>query len=94
MLELYEETLARRRYLEKKGYRIVECWECEYERELKTNPTMRQYVDQINITEALNPRHAFFGGRTNAIKLYHEAEGEEKIRYYDVCSLYPWVNKV
>jgi len=42
---------------------------------------------------------AFFGGRTNATKLYHKvkknANGQpkEKISYVDVCSLYPYVNK-
>ena len=48
----------------------------------------------------MNPRDAFFGGRTNATKLYHKTnEGrnkedpDEKIFYIDVCSLYPYVNK-
>ncbi len=33
-----------------------------------------------------------FGGRTNAMKLYHKVEGDEKLRYYDFTSLYPAVN--
>uniref|UniRef100_A0A915KBF4 DNA-directed DNA polymerase n=1 Tax=Romanomermis culicivorax TaxID=13658 RepID=A0A915KBF4_ROMCU len=42
---------------------------------------------------------AFFGGHTNAIKLYHKMyyneDGTplEKINYVDVCSLYPVINK-
>lgn len=42
---------------------------------------------------------AFYGGRTNAVKLYHKIKrmesGEplEKINYVDICSLYPYVNK-
>jgi len=42
---------------------------------------------------------AFYGGRTNAVKLYHKARKDisgnplQKIRYVDVCSLYPYVNK-
>ena len=33
------------------------------------------------------------GGRTNAIKLYHKAPGNERIKYYDVTSLYAYTNK-
>ena len=47
------------------------------------------------LAEPMDPRAAFYGGRTNAVKLYHkidEAKGE-KILYKDVCSLYPWVCK-
>jgi len=43
---------------------------------------------------------AFFGGRTNATKLYHKVKRDkksgklrERIDYIDVCSLYPWSNK-
>ena len=43
----------------------------------------------------LNPQDAFFAGRTNAVHLHHEADAtqEEKIKYVDVTSLYPWLNK-
>lgn len=34
-------------------------------------------------------REAFYGGRTNAYKLFHEVQGDEKIMYADICSLYP-----
>ena len=43
--------------------------------------------------DPLQPRDAFFGGRTNAVKLNHRVTGPEKIKYMDVTSLYPWVNK-
>ena len=35
-------------------------------------------------------RQAFFGGRTNATRLFYDAKQDEKIRYVDFCSLYPW----
>ncbi|KAK2552521.1 hypothetical protein P5673_026364 [Acropora cervicornis] len=41
----------------------------------------------------LDPRDAFFGGRTNAYQLYRCVEGDERILYYDFKSLYPYVNK-
>ena len=41
----------------------------------------------------LQPREAFFGGRTNVVQLHRTAAPGEEIRYYDYTSLYPWVNK-
>ena len=41
----------------------------------------------------MNPREAFYGGRTEPIKLYHNFKTlGNKGRYVDFVSLYPWVN--
>ena len=45
------------------------------------------------VNEPIGPREAFYGGRTNAFKLHHKVSPGEKIRYLDVCSEYPYVNK-
>ena len=52
-------------------------------------------MSQLEIGEPLNPRDAFFGGRTNTATLYHKADESigEQIKYVDFTSLYPWVNK-
>ena len=49
----------------------------------------------LKLVDPLDPRDAFFGGRTNAVKLHHEVDqaNGEKIKYIDVTSLYPWVNR-
>ena len=52
-----------------------------------------QFLLNFKIIDPLQPRDAFFGGRTNAVKLHHTVEPNEKIHYVDVASLYPWVNK-
>ena len=75
------------------GYPLKEMWECEWNRLKKNHPDIQQFVKNLDISTPLNPRDAFFGGRTNAIKLYHRVEPGEQIWYVDVCSLYPWVNK-
>ncbi|CAB4006372.1 DNA polymerase [Paramuricea clavata] len=54
---------------------------------------MKDFFDNFEVSEPLEPRHAFFGGRTNATRLYYDVQPEEKIRYVDFCSLYPWCNK-
>ena len=56
---------------------------------------VRDFVHRLRFVEPLEPRDAFYGGRTSAVKLYHLADEEkrEKIHYYDFTSLYPYVNK-
>lgn len=45
---------------------------------------MKDYITSLDVMDRLNPRDSFFGGRTNAIKLYHEVEKPgETIEYYD-----------
>lgn len=46
----------------------------------------------MDIVTPLDPREAFFGGRTNAIKLHHKVQGDEEIHYKDMISLYPCAN--
>ena len=53
---------------------------------------MRSFVDSLCIIDTLEPRNAFYGGRTEACITFKEANGN-KIDYYDVTSLYPFVNK-
>lgn len=62
------------------GHRVYEMWECEWNQMINNYPQVKQFVDKLDIVTPLNPREAFFGGRTNAIKLYHEVEGDEQIR--------------
>jgi hypothetical protein len=76
---------------------VVEMWGCAFDTLKAENRDLRDYLEQRDVEAdiPLDPREAFFGGRTNCTKLYHEADvaAGEKIRYYDVCSLYPWACK-
>ena len=54
---------------------------------------VKAFVEKLAIVTPLNPKDAFCGGRTNAVKLYYHIEEEEEISYYDYTSLYPYVNK-
>ena len=44
-------------------------------------------------SKSLDPREAFFGGRTNASCLNYTCAENEQIDYFDFTSLYPYVNK-
>lgn len=64
--------------------------------ELKKSLPMDIKGELAKVPHNLNPlvpREAFFGGRTNGIKLFHEVKGGEQIKYVDFCSLYPYTNK-
>ena len=47
----------------------------------------------FELVAPLEPREAFFGGRTGAVALHAVAGKGEEMRYVDVTSLYAWVNK-
>lgn len=70
-------------------------WECTFKNMKTQNQAIRRFLED-NDKESevpLNPRDAFYGGRTNCTRLFYEAKDDEKIRYLDVCSLYPYVCK-
>ncbi|KAJ8967427.1 hypothetical protein NQ317_001104 [Molorchus minor] len=63
--------------LENQEYEVLEMWECRESHPLVT-------------LSPLNPRYAFYGGRTGNTVEYYKCRPGEKIKYVDVCSLYPW----
>ena len=93
--ELFEATMQKHQQLQTHGYRVMACWECQWDR-LRQRPDVAAFVNSRPFpVPSLNPRDAFFGGRTNAVRLWHEIDEDrgEEIRYVDVTSLYPTVNK-
>ncbi|KAG8229136.1 hypothetical protein J437_LFUL009725 [Ladona fulva] len=64
---------------------------------LKENDGLSAFLagNPLHTKPPINPRDGFYGGRTNCVKLYCKANVRdgESIRYLDVCSLYPYVNK-
>ncbi len=93
MGELFDKTLEKRQYLEQQGYTYMCIWESDFNQQCQKSPQMRYFMEQLDIVTPLEPRDAFDGGRTEAYTLYKEASVDEDIDYYDVTSLYPWVNK-
>ncbi|KAJ8026991.1 hypothetical protein HOLleu_31989 [Holothuria leucospilota] len=77
------------------GYQYVEIWEHEWQDLKKTlSSEMKAEIAKFpRNLDPLVPREAFFGGRTNGIKLYYEVKKGEQIKYLDFCSLYPFTNK-
>jgi len=88
-----QDTKAKTNALKRNGYQVVEMWECDFRRALVNDPELKKFYTGMEKTGPINPRDAFFGGRTNAIRMFCETKPGERISYVDVCSLYPWVNK-
>ena len=80
MGQLYQDTQTKVKYLRGQGFEVVEKWGCAFKEELKQDEEMKQFVKDHGFIEPLQPRDAFFGGRTNASKLLHECQGDEKIK--------------
>ena len=68
-------------------------WEHDFEVDKKTNPTLMEFLKTFSLSEPLNPRDSFFGGRTNGVRLHCVAAAGEQIHYVDTNTLYPYVNK-
>ncbi|GIY93489.1 hypothetical protein CEXT_645491, partial [Caerostris extrusa] len=51
-------------------FQVVELWEHEFAEQKKTNPQLQKFLKSHSLQDRLNPRDAFFGGRTNALKLF------------------------
>jgi G:T-mismatch repair DNA endonuclease (very short patch repair protein) len=86
---LYATTIKHEQDLKDMGFNLVSIWECQFKK-LKKQENIGNDLDLERILP-LNPRHAYFGGRTNAVKLYYECKGSQKIHYIDVTSMYPTV---
>ncbi len=95
MGDLYAKTLDKEVYLRNAApdHTVSSMWECDFQKMIKANPDMATFVDTMQVREAINPRDAFYGGRTHAARLYAKAGTGEAIRYYDFVSLYPTINK-
>ena len=80
MEQLYNDTMKKVSYLKDQGFLVVQKWGCELKKELEEDEEMKRVFDQYEIIDPLQPRDAFYGGRTNATKLFHQCQGEEKIK--------------
>ena len=89
MQKLYENTMEKKQKLIAAGYGYEAMWECKFRKRLKEDEEAQEFIEGINYVTPLEPRDAFYGGRTNACKLYFEGEA----MYLDFTSLYPDRNK-
>ena len=80
MEELYKDTVRKVNYLKEHGFEVEQKWGCELTKDLEQDEEMKQFFEDHELIDPLQPRDAFYGGRTNAAKLFHECQGNEKIK--------------
>ena len=92
--EMYEATVCKHTMLEHAGHKLVHIWEYQWDKQLDRDSDLRSFVSSLSLPTPLEPRDAFFGGRTNAAALYYKTDTSirEEIKYMDVTSLYPFIN--
>ena len=93
MNQLYLSTLKRQQYLEGQDYNYVSIWECDFRKQMSESPELKRFASEHKVSRRMELRESFKGGRTNATKLYHKCNDNERIRYIDFTSLYGYVNK-
>ena len=91
--EVYEATQKKAAILRDAGYNVVEMWGCDFAKQKQTDPELAEFLESFQFVPPLEPRDAFFGGRTGAATLYSKAAEDEEISYVDFTSLYPSINK-
>ena len=84
----YQKTLNREQCLKSMGFNVISIWGCEWKKKKEEDVGVRDFIERADIQKPLNPRHGFYGGRTEEFKLFLKGI----LSYEDVTSLYPWVN--
>ena len=93
-------TAGRQRELDKKRLDYIKSqvqqvevyWECEIKEMLAKDKDMKKKFENYIDNGPIDIRSGFYGGRTGPLKLFHAAQPGERISYYDVTSLYPFIN--
>jgi hypothetical protein len=94
MGELHGHVVHRKEWFLAAGYKCTYMWECAFKKEVEGSPRLQAIRDANAKFEPLNPRDAFFGGRTEPFRSHWVApnDGSEALKYLDFTSLYPAVN--
>ena len=80
MEQLYKDTVRKVKYLKDQGFNVEQKWECKFKKEMEEDGEMKQFLEEHELVDPLQPRDAFYGGRTNAAKLFHQCQADEKIK--------------
>ena len=60
--EVYEATCNKINLIKDLGYVVIEQWERDWDRKVKTDLGLQEFLSTLNLVHPLNPRDAFFWG--------------------------------
>nr|CAD2190111.1 unnamed protein product [Meloidogyne enterolobii] len=87
-----EKDTRRMEFIKSQGVNLQVFWECEIRSMLEKDREMRSSFKKYLDDGPIDLRACFFGGRTGPLQLFYSPKDGEKISYYDVTSLYPFIN--
>ena len=90
---LYELTKIKQKHLESQGFTYVAMWECQWRKLVANDLDLQNFIANLDIQPRLQPKDAFFGGRTDGNLLHYKVKEGQTIQYVDFTSLYPTVQK-
>jgi hypothetical protein len=73
---------------------LVEIWEHDWDALVNEDNEILEFLKTYEEISPLIPREAFYGGRTETFDTNRQTQNDEKIKYVDVTSLYPYVMKL
>jgi hypothetical protein len=91
---LAQKTKRKNDHLKSLGYKITEIYECEYDDLISANAELQAVADFIEAPISL--KDCLYGGRVEGLRKEVKLANEDpamSIKYYDITSLYPYVNK-
>ncbi|KAL3117798.1 hypothetical protein niasHT_009844 [Heterodera trifolii] len=87
-----QQDAARLEFISSQVKQVEVVWECEIYKMLEKDKEMRDKFDRYRDAGPLNIRDCFMGGRCGPRKMFQAVQPGKKISYYDVTSLYPFIN--
>lgn len=91
----YDFQVSKENAIRAAGFTLVSMWECEWRKLKKKHGPVRTFFEENPVLweTPIEVRDAFFGGRTNALRLHFKAPPGVVAEYYDVNGMYSYINK-
>ena len=88
--QMQREAEKRILHIKSLGYQATTVYECVFIKQAKTDSELQAFLKDLTCPEPpLKISQALYGGRVSPLKLHYKAKPGEKIKYFDIKSLYP-----
>ena len=90
--QLFTDLMRKASLYQENGFEFVLKWECEFDKDMKENPSLNEYLESRDFSNNLEPGDALYGGRNEVFNLYKKCvTPSQQILFQDFMSLYPAV---
>ena len=78
MEQLYKDTVRKVKYLKECGFEVEQKWGCELAKEMEEDEEIKQFFEEYEIVDPLQPRDAFYGGTYQCRKIIPRVSGQRE----------------